>query len=428
MPSLFRDDYVSNMNDSYWLTNPEQPLEGFDRIIGDERTQRALRTRSGLVMIEEKLSGGGTFTRQDLQDMVFANRQYAGELWREDLVEMCESAPGGFLLDDTATPVDVSGACPVLAQWDLHDNLNSNGALLFRRFESRALSFDVGGAANVPVLPPPAVFATPFDPNDPVHTPNGLNTSNPDVREALAGAVRDLETCGFPLDAPLEGYQSEERNGEAIPIHGGPGTLGVFNAINVSWRGCDAYRDVSHGSSFVMVTGFDGENCLDDRSILTYSQSDNPQSPYYADQTRLFSRKEWVDVPYYEDEIAANTIETTSLNGGYTPPEQEPHCVSEGEEPPAAPPPDDDCTIDGTPGKDKIKGTPGRDVICAGGGKDKVKGAGGKDVIRGGAGRDRLKGGKGGDSIYGEDGPDVLRGGPGKDALIGGPGRDQRFQ
>jgi acyl-homoserine-lactone acylase len=430
MPSLFRDDYVTNSNDSYWLSNPEQPLEGFDKIIGDERTQRSLRTRSGLVMVEEQLANGGSFSVQDLQDTVFANRQYAGELFRDDLVEMCESAPGGFLLDDTATPVDVSGACPVLADWDLHDNLDSNGAILFRRFESRALSFDVGGQTNVPVLPPPAVFSNGFNASDPVHTPNGLNTANPDVREALAGAVRDLNDCGIPLDAPLEGYQSEARSGEAIPIHGGPGTLGVFNAINVSWRGCSAYNDVSHGSSFVMVTGFDGDNCLVDRSILTYSLSENPDSPYYADQTELFSGKQWVDVPYYEPEIAADQISSRSLNGGYTPPDGGglPDCV--GSDDPgagAAPVSGSDCTISGTPGRDKIVGTPNPDVICAGEGKDRVRGAGGNDVIRGAKGRDRLSGNDGKDSIYGEDGPDVLRGGPGKDLLFGGPGRDQRF-
>ena len=434
MPSLFRDDYVSNMNDSYWLTNPEQPIEGYDRIIGDERTQRSLRTRSGLVMIAEKLSNGGTFTVQDLQDMVFADRQYAGELWRDELVEMCESAPGGFLLDDTATPVNVAPACPVLAAWDLHDNLDSDGAILFRRFESRALAFDVGGQVNVPVLPPPAVFRNPFNPSDPVNTPNGLNTENPDVKEALAGAVRDLQSCGIPLDAPLEGYQSEDRGGTAIPIHGGPGTLGVFNAINVSWHGCDAYDDVSHGSSFVMVTGFDGQDCLVDRSILTYSLSENPDSPWYADQTELFSGKQWVDVPYYEDEIAADQISSESLNGGYAPPPPPPHCAAGGaaDEPGAGPgtgPSQGDgsnCTIQGTPGKDRIRGTPGRDVICAGGGRDRVRGAGGGDVIRGGDGRDRLSGNDGRDKIHGEDGGDVMRGGPGKDRLIGGPGRDKR--
>ena len=40
MPHLFRDDFVTNSNDSYWLANPKQPLEGFARIIGDERTAR----------------------------------------------------------------------------------------------------------------------------------------------------------------------------------------------------------------------------------------------------------------------------------------------------------------------------------------------------------------------------------------------------
>ena len=53
-PSLFRRDYVTNSNDSYWLSNPEQPLEGFARIIGDERTARALRTRLGLRIVQEQ--------------------------------------------------------------------------------------------------------------------------------------------------------------------------------------------------------------------------------------------------------------------------------------------------------------------------------------------------------------------------------------
>jgi acyl-homoserine-lactone acylase len=41
---------VTNSNDSYWLSNPHQPLTGFARIIGDEGTARTLRTRIGLIM------------------------------------------------------------------------------------------------------------------------------------------------------------------------------------------------------------------------------------------------------------------------------------------------------------------------------------------------------------------------------------------
>ena len=136
-------------------------------------------------------------------------------------------------------------------------------------------------------------------------------------------AVDDLDSCGIPLDAPLRGYQYESRGSEQIPIHGGPGVLGVFNAINVSWHGCDAYDDVSHGSSFVMATAFTpGASCpVDARSILTYSQAaESPLSPYFADQTRMFSDKRWVDLPICEDEIAADpALQVTELNGGYRP-------------------------------------------------------------------------------------------------------------
>ena len=315
LPSLFRSDYVANMNDSYWLSNPEQPLEGYARIIGDERTPRTLRTRLGLRIVEERLNGsdgqpGQMFTRQQLQDAVFNNRQMAGELWRDQLVSLCNSAPGGYLLGSSG-PVDVRQACPVLAAWDLHDDLDSNGAILFRRFATRALASPGG----LPVKPPTgdlSVFSTPFDANDPVETPAGLQTASPKVQQALADAVTDLRGAGIPLHAPLRGYQYERRGEERIPIHGGPGTVGVFNAINVSWSGNPAepgYPNVPHGSSFVMVTSFTG-GCPDDRTILTYSQSENPNSPYYADQTRMFSQKQWVDPHFCAEEMEDPALTT----------------------------------------------------------------------------------------------------------------------
>jgi acyl-homoserine-lactone acylase len=314
MPSLFRDDYVENSNDSYWLSNPEQPLTGFARIIGDENTERALRTRSGLVMIEQRLAGsdgwpGNRYTLQQLQDTVFANRQYAGELWRDELADFCEAKP---VMSGSNGPVDVSAACPVLRAWDVHDNLDSNGAILFRRFASRAL-----GA--VPVTGTPGLYTTQFDANDPVHTPNGLNIGNPAVENSFADAVTDLRDAGIPLDAPLRGYQYERRGSEAIPIHGGPGGVGVFNAINVGWSSPKGYPNVPHGSSFVYTAQFTGGDCpVTTRSILTYSQSTTPSSPYYADQTRMFSNKQWVDEAYCEDEIAADpNLQVTTIADGY---------------------------------------------------------------------------------------------------------------
>ncbi len=188
----------------------------------------------------------------------------------------------------------------MLADWDLHDDLGSNGAILFRRFASNLLGNPGGLPVGLP-LPTgdPTVYTTPFNVNDPVNTPSGLNPTKGE--QALADAVTDLEDAGIPLDAPLQGYQYEKRGDEKIPIHGGPGTLGVFNAINVGWSPDPpepGYPNVPHGSSFVMVTSFRdaSEPCsVDDRSILTFSQSENPNSDHFADQTRMFSNKEWVD-------------------------------------------------------------------------------------------------------------------------------------
>ena len=52
-----RRDYVENSNNSYWLANPAHPLEGYARIIGEERVTPGLRARMGLEIIRERLRG-----------------------------------------------------------------------------------------------------------------------------------------------------------------------------------------------------------------------------------------------------------------------------------------------------------------------------------------------------------------------------------
>jgi acyl-homoserine-lactone acylase len=312
LPSLFRDDYTENSNDSYWLSNPHHPLTGFDRIIGNENAARSLRTRNGLRMIERRLHGrderkGRGFSLTDMTWMVFNDRQYAGALWKKQLVAMCRE--DGTEPSSSGPPVDVSAACPVLARYNNRDDLDSKGAILFRRFVERVRS------SPVPVGLPTSssIYTVPFDASDPVNTPRGLNTDNPQVKRALGDAVNDLRSNGIPLAATLRGHQYEMRGKERIPIHGGPGGDGLFNAINVSWDPPAGWPNVPHGSSFVMVTSFHGNACPTNRSILTYSLSVNPNSPYFADQTRMFSRKQWVNPPFCAADVAKRAPVATRL-------------------------------------------------------------------------------------------------------------------
>jgi len=244
------------------------------------------------------------------------NRQYAGELLRDDLVRLCRS--NSSLLASGGT-VNVSEACPVLERWDLHDDLSSRGAILFRRFVTRFL-----GGAGLPVsigLEPTLGidgFTRNFDPKDPVNTPSGLESSSLMVRRALADAVTDLKNAGIPLDAPLGDHQFSSRGDDKVPIHGGPGGLGVFNAINVSWDpGRGGYPDVEHGSSFIMAMQFrDGSCPVKVGTFVTYGQSENTRSPNFNDYTRAFSGKEWHDFPFCSADVRRATRERFKVVSG----------------------------------------------------------------------------------------------------------------
>ena len=136
-----------------------------------------------------------------------------------------------------------------------------------------------------------------------MHTPRRLDTADPRVRTALADAVQRL--AGIPLDARLGDIHTDSRGDRRIPIHGGRGEAGVFNVITNPLVPGVGYPKVVHGSSFVMAVEL-GAHGPSGRQILTYSQSTDPTSPWYADQTRLYSRKGWDTVKYTEAQIAAD--------------------------------------------------------------------------------------------------------------------------
>jgi acyl-homoserine-lactone acylase len=196
----------------------------------------------------------------------------------------------------------------VLAAWNLRDDLDSQGAHVFREF------MNAGGGGRR--LPSSWSYLVPFSLADPVNTPSGLDpTSNPDALEALALAVKGFGDVGIPLDVALGDIQSEPRGADDIPMHGGTNASGVFNIIRAAFRGADGYPDVNSGSSWIQATEFTASGPVS-RGILTYSQSPNPDSPHFADQTQLFSQKQWVDLPFSDEEVSAAALASTDLSEG----------------------------------------------------------------------------------------------------------------
>jgi acyl-homoserine-lactone acylase len=295
---LVRDDYVTNSNNSPWLSNPGAPLTGYPRVMGDIDTERSLRTREGLVAVERRLAGddglpGRGFSLATMRDVLFSDHSRLAELAAGDTAAMCAGFPDG-LAPSPSGPVDVSGACEALASWDHTFSLDQPGAVLFARFAA-SLSQSVGDP-----------WVVDFDPADPVGTPNTLDTSAAGVQEAFGAAVAELQAAGVALDATLRDVQGVTRGDEVIPIHGAAENTGTLNLIDGVTDPATGQVEVTGGSSFIQVVELTGRRPPLVTTLLTNSQSSDPTSPYHDDQTRLFSDGEWVRGRYTERQILSS--------------------------------------------------------------------------------------------------------------------------
>ncbi len=308
LPTLERDDWVHNCNDSYWLTNPAEPVTGYAAIIGDEETPRTLRTRLCMRQIIERLDGsdgldGNKFTYEQLKDIVLGSRVYSTDLALDDVLGAYCTL--GTVIGSSG-PVDATAACTVLSNWDRRNNNDSVGGHLWREFWR-----NVGN--QLPAGPVNTQWLVPFDAADAVNTPNTLNLLDPTFELAFADAITTVQSSPFALDTPMGEIQQSGVNGD-IPIVGGEGWEGSFTiASSPGGLGDNGYR-VTYGNSYIQAVTWDpqtGEPHAE--AFVTYSQSTDPASPYYNDYTQAYSNKEWLRLRYREEDVRSGPIQAQYL-------------------------------------------------------------------------------------------------------------------
>ena len=318
LPQLRTTDYVANSNNSYWLSNPNMPLEGFPTImgpVGHEGLQQFLRTRITHLMVAQRkdasdgLDDTALFTLDTLKQLMYANRVYGAEIVLDDVLTICAAIETNEV-DSEATRA--REACTVLEQWDRKVNLESRGSQVFTEFWK--IIRDELGNEYQNIVQSDRFWAVDFDAADPLNTPAGIDTGRDSnhqlVAEALSGAVQALHGANVALDAPLGEVQYLERNQERVPIHGGQGPMGVFGAISDILRD-GGYINPRSGNSFIQAVTWNESECPIADVILVPSNSTNPESPHFSDQSKLYSNKEWVRFPFCEDEIEAAQIGET---------------------------------------------------------------------------------------------------------------------
>jgi acyl-homoserine-lactone acylase len=302
-PLLERADYVFNANDSYWLTNASAPLTGYSPLYGPEASARSLRTRMNVQLIEE-----GEFTIERIQSLLFENESLAALLLVPPLLQACEGA------------VDLADACAALRGFNGRFDLDSKGAVLFREWLA-AYAYEDGMRQG-------DLFAVPFDAAAPLTTPHTLADSELALQK-LAHAAAVLTSAGYALDAPLREAQFAYRGERGIPIHGGNRYEGVANLmvsdipehpvamlsptrIDGSELLTDAGYPVVHGSSFVLTVGYEDDGPVAE-ALLTYSQSGDPASPHFTDQTELYRDKQFRPVRFQRKDVEADVQSRITL-------------------------------------------------------------------------------------------------------------------
>ncbi|WP_208026760.1 penicillin acylase family protein [Rhabdothermincola sediminis] len=335
MPKVERRDHVFNANDSYWLANATETLEGdYSPLHGPPRTARSPRTRENAVVLRDTSASGpagadGRFDLDELAAASLANRGYTSRVLKDGVVQRCRGAAtvavppltdGGTEVLPAAT-VDLRDACEVLDRWDGRYELDRVGAALWREFIGRFEPAQLLGDT-------PGLWAEPFDPARPVDTPAGLaptTDASPDpVLVNLARAVQIFQAAGHPLTASLGELQAADRAGVRVPIHGGDNADGVTNVVGYGagsstmeptpGRGptvaprsaltADGYL-INNGTSFLLAVHF-GPDGPEAKVFLTYGQTQDRTSPLFVGATERFSAKDWRTVVFKNEDVASD--------------------------------------------------------------------------------------------------------------------------
>ena len=106
-------------------------------------------------------------------------------------------------------------------------------------------------------------------------------------------------------------FESSNFKRVALPLKGAAQVFETPIAI----RHERAFAENEFGSSYVQVVTWSKKPCPEAATILTYSLSSNPESPFAGDQTAMFSKKQWLTERFCTRDVLAHTLSTTTIRG-----------------------------------------------------------------------------------------------------------------
>ncbi|RDB02416.1 acylase [Runella aurantiaca] len=192
----------------------------------------------------------------------------------------------------------------VLANWDHNTDNDSKGAFLFDRFVRKW----VGGTEKLNSLGTSStLFATPWNLDDPVNTPNGLADTKAALN-ALLEAAKEVKATYGRLDVAWGEVFRFRIGGVDLPGNGGPGPMGVFRTMTLGAPTDGKYLP-AHGDTYVAAIEF--SKPLKAKVLTSYGNASQPDSKHNNDQLPLLSEKKMRPVWFTRKEAEQHLVEKT---------------------------------------------------------------------------------------------------------------------
>lgn len=302
LPQLLnpKGGYVHNENDPFHYTNLNEVFKESDYPDYFSKAKLGLRSQLSLQLIGEndQLSLEDVVERKHDMTMLLADRV------KEDLIQFAgQSRLSG----------KEKRALTQLKKWNNTVAKESLGSVLFELWWNKYIDL-VNDGSRVSATPESAGFAAPAEKlfkmpwsrEEPAKTPYGLA----DTKNAVAAfkwAVAECEKKYGTLNVKWGDVHRAMIGNQDYAIGGATGALGAFRVLWFeSIKDEPNKQQVTGGDCWVLAVEFDKVPRA--YSVLSYGQSNKENSPYYADQLKMFVDNKMKKVFYTDDDIKQNTI------------------------------------------------------------------------------------------------------------------------
>ena len=270
--------YTTQTNDSPDFTNLNVPMDRDTVPSNVEPVRLRLRSQLSLSLVH----GDARFSLEDVVKLKHTPRMLMAERVMDDLLATLRSSDSGRSDKGVA-------ALRALEAWDRTAAAESRGGVLFQAWV---------GQYNQ-VVDTARFYREPWTPDRPVETPTGIGSPEEAVK-AFDAAIAWMDQRGWAYDMKWGDAFRVIRGDVDEPVSGCLGTLGCFRTLSFRTDPSGRFA-ASSGDGWILAVEF-GE-VPRAYSVLSYGESNLPDSPHYDDQAAIFAREQLKTVAFTREDV-----------------------------------------------------------------------------------------------------------------------------